>query len=316
MNKKKLNNYIKSIRPLAILMVMILILTVASVAWIRREWTPYLSSGKNGISIATQDALVFNLADDDTSNQETSTSKTINSILGVETFELKPVSCMANVSNDFYKLNYGTTPSEHQFIKITGTGTSMQTGINNGYIDINFRIASNDKAGTQFVYLHKESHIGTPGEELKDSDKAIRVAITVVHSGSSGPTKYVFSAEGEDRVNNVDEQTTYKAIWKEGFVYSSYDDISGIGVRNQDCISELINLDNQSPVKKFSDFIGHDANDVEDTSLCLFSIPQGGVDIRVQIWLEGEDEHCTEKILSENVDLLIKFAAFTKEDDK
>ena len=104
--KSKFNEYAKFMRPFAILLVMIVLLTATTWAWVRREWAPYLSSGENGMSIATTDALVFNMDVTDSGDDQLASSKTINAILNVNHFELKPVSNATGMSDAFYKINY------------------------------------------------------------------------------------------------------------------------------------------------------------------------------------------------------------------
>ncbi|MBR5250492.1 MAG: hypothetical protein IKV38_00525 [Clostridia bacterium] len=299
--KSKFNEYAKFMRPFAILLVMIILLTATTWAWVRREWAPYLSSGENGMSIATTDALVFNMDVTDSGDDQLASSKTINAILNVNHFELKPVSNATGMSDAFYKINYGNTQEEYTFINIGNGISNMEIGKENGYVDITFWVQGSGSTKTQYVYLHKDSHIGTPGSLLKDSEKAIRVAIT------AGSQTYLFSAEG-NRAKDDGDFYPYKAVSKAGPVYVEKD---GELVWNQSCISQL----GADAFKTFDAYNGYDENNNKDYGKCLFTVSgQERVAIRVKIWLEGEDELCDEHIISDFIDLMIKFTAYSSEE--
>ena len=296
--KSKFNEYAKFMRPFAILLVMIVVLTATTWAWVRREWAPYLSSGENGMSIATTDALVFNMDVTDSGDDQLASSKTINAILNVNHFELKPVSNATGMSDTFYKINYGNTQEEYTFINIGNGVSNMEIGKENGYVDITFWVQGSGSTKTQYVYLHKDSHIGTPGSLLKDSEKAIRVAIT------AGSQTYLFSAEG-NRAKDDSDFYPYKAVSKAGPVYVEKD---GELVWNQSCISQL----GADAFKTFDAYNGYDENNNKEYGKCLFTVSgQERVAIRVKIWLEGEDELCDEHIISDFIDLMIKFTAYS-----
>lgn len=313
----KINTFSKFIGPISILLVMVILLTTVSVAWVRREWAPYLSSGENGMSIATTDALVFNMdVNESEDDNYLSSSKTINALLNVEHFELKPVSNATGEASDFYKINYGNTSDEYTFVNVGGGTSNIEIGKENGYVDITFWVQGSASGQTQYVYLHKDSHIGTPGSILKDSEKALRIAIT------AGSTTYLFSAEGNRKEyygvdQNADETGEmigtngkkvypYKAVTKEGFVYKK--DAQDNSVLNDDCITKL----GVDKFQKFDEYDGYDEQNNKDKNKCLFTVSGNErVAVRVKIWLEGEDENCDEHIISEYVDLMIKFTAYT-----
>jgi len=296
--KSKLGVFTKFMRPIAILLVMIVLLTATTWAWVRREWAPYLASGENGMSIATTDALVFNMDVNDSGDDQLASSKTINAILNVDHFELKPVSNATGEANAFYKINYGNTQEEYSFINIGNGVSNMEIGKENGYVDITFWVQGSGSTRTQYVYLHKDSHVGTPGSLLKDSEKAIRIAIT------AGSQTYLFSAEG-NRARDDGEFYPYKAVSKAGPVYVKDGDQL---VWNSSCITNL----GADAFMTFDQYNGYDENNNKDVGKCLFTVSgQERVAIRVKIWLEGEDELCDEHIISDFIDLMIKFTAYS-----
>ena len=289
---------------------MVLLCTYATYSWLKREWSPYIYSGDEGITIATSGALVFKM--DENIASEGVLSKTINEILGIQgAFALKPVSNATGASTDFFKLNYTDDPATYSFQQLPQT--TMETARDNyGFVDITFYIQA-DSSSARYIYLHEDSHIAL-AEESKVNDekydvahKALRVAISIDNGAAR-----LFSADGEERAYTAvvpmpqgeDEEEYYK-------YYSSYDSETQSGIKNTAPIATL----NDGTVSKLSDFNGYylseDGAKEKDTKKCLFVIGAGKtVAIHVRMWLEGEDEYCNEGIVNKDLDVLIKFASY------
>ena len=58
---KKVKHTLSIIRILSVLLIMVLLCTYATYSWLKREWSPYIYSGDDGITIATSGALVFKM---------------------------------------------------------------------------------------------------------------------------------------------------------------------------------------------------------------------------------------------------------------
>ena len=71
-------------------------------------------------------------------------------------------------------------------------------------------------------------------------------------------------------------------------------------------------------IPPFANVCGKDANQNFDKNKVLFSMASGngapGVTLTIRIWLEGSDERCQASISAQQIDLKLKFAAFTEEE--
>ncbi len=310
-NKKKIKHALSVIRILSVLLVMVLLSTYVTYSWLKREWSPYIYSGEDGITIATSGALVFKM--DEHIGSEGVLSKTINEILGIQgAFALKPVSNVTGASTTFFRLNYTDDPATYSFQQLPAT--TMETARDNyGFIDITFYIQA-DNSSARYIYLHEDSHIALAeaskvnDEKYDVAHRALRVAISVDNSAA-----LLFSADGGNRTyravhsnmpTDADQQEYYK-------YYSSYDAETQSGVKNTEPIATL----QQNAVKLISDYDGYDVLEdgtrTKNTDQTLFIISAGQTSaIHVRIWLEGEDEYCNEGIVNKDLDVLIKFASY------
>lgn len=309
-NKKKAKHILSIIRILSVLLIMVLLCTYATYSWIKREWSPYIYSGDDGITIATSGALVFKM--DENIGSEGVFSKTINEILGIQgAFSLKPVSNVTGASTTFFRLNYTDDPATYSFQQLPAT--TMETARDNyGFIDITFYIqADNSSAG--YIYLHEDSHIALADaskvndEKYDVAHKALRVAISIDNGAAR-----LFSADGSNRtytaVSPMPTGENSKEYYK---YYSSYNAETQSGIKNTAPIATLRAED----VVLLSDYNGYDVLEdgtkTKNTEKCLFVIGAGKTAaIHVRIWLEGEDEYCNEGIVNKDLDVLIKFASY------
>lgn len=309
-NKRKVKHMLRIIRTLSVLLVLVILCCEVTYSWLKREWSPYIYSGDDGITIATSGALVFKM--DENMNSEGVLSKTINEILGIQgTFAMKPVSNVTGAATTFFRLNYTDDPATYSFQQLPAI--TMETARDNyGFIDITFYIQA-DNSSARYIYLHEDSHIALAEASKVNDDKydvahrALRVAISI----DNGAAK-LFSADGPERtytaVSPVPSDKNPETYYK---FYSSYDADTQSGVKNTAPIATL----NDGDVGLLSDYNGYDMLEdgtrVKNTDKCLFVIGAGKTAaIHVRIWLEGEDEYCNESIVNKDLDVLIKFAAY------
>lgn len=310
LNKNKIKHAFSIIRILSVLLVMILLCTYVTYSWLKREWSPYIYSGDDGIKIATSGALVFKM--NENIGEGGVLSKTINEILGIQgTFAMKPVSNATGAASTFFRLNYTDDPATYSFDQLPPS--TMETARDNyGFIDITFYIQA-DNSSARYIYLHEDSHIALAAGSMVNDEKydvahrALRVAISIDNGAAR-----LFSADGADRTYTAvrvmptgeNEEEFYK-------YYTSYDKEAQKGEKNMAPIATL----NSRDVVLLSDYDGYDkledGKKVQNTKKCLFVISAGATAaIHVRIWLEGEDEFCNESIVNKDLDVLIKFASY------
>ena len=164
-NKKKAKLVMSVVRIISVLLVMILLSTYATYSWLKREWSPYIYSGEDGITIATSGALVFKM--DENINSEGVLSKTINEILGIQgSFALKPVSNATGAASTFFRLNYTDDPATYAFQQLP-TSDMDSARDKYGFIDITFYIQA-DNSSARYIYLHEDSHIALAESSMVD----------------------------------------------------------------------------------------------------------------------------------------------------
>ena len=309
-NKKKAKHILSIIRILSVLLIMVLLCTYATYSWLKREWSPYIYSGDDGITIATSGALVFKM--DENIGSEGVLSKTINEILGIQgAFALKPVSNVTGASTTFFRLNYTDDPATYSFQQLPAT--TMETARDNyGFIDITFYLQA-DNSSARYIYLHEDSHIALADaskvndEKYDVAHKALRVAISIDNGAAR-----LFSADGSNRTYTaVSPMPTGENSEEYYKYYSSYNAETQSGIKNTAPIATL----REEDVALLSDYNGYDVLEdgtkTKNTEKCLFVIGAGKTAaIHVRIWLEGEDEYCNEGIVNKDLDVLIKFASY------
>ena len=309
-NKKRIKHVLSIVRVLTVLLVMVLLCTYATYSWLKREWSPYIYSGEDGIKIATSGALVFKM--NENVGSEGVLSKTINEILGVQgAVPLKPVSNVTGAAETFFRLNYTDDPATYSFQQIPTT-TMESARDNYGFINITFYIQA-DNSSARYIFLHEDSHIALASsskvedEQYNVAHKAIRVAISNDNHAAT-----LFSADGANRTYTAVDTMPVGGNEEEYYkYYSSYDSETKTGIKNAAPIVTL----GENDIRLLSDYNGYDiledGTKIKNPEKCLFTIGAGQTAaIHVRIWLEGEDEFCNESIVNKDLDILIKFASY------
>ena len=303
-------------RTLTLLLVLVFLLTYASFSWIKREWSPKI--GQENVSIATSGALVFQLTE---FGDEVTTSKTINEILGVTDFSLKPVSSVTGSVGEFFTINYADEVGDETFKHLNATkeGVTSETalGIRFGFIVLNFKLMLATVEGDnarRFVYLTKGSHIMPSEGSSNDVTSAIRISI---HSDQMGFDPIIIGtpeAVAKDCLavtNEKDGLDNYIADGEK--MFDEYLD-DGDSVRNLETESGSPLLLPQS-IRTLADYDCVDDQGVFRSDECLFEIdPRSAINVTVCIWLEGEDPMCNDLISDDQINLLLQFAARTVEE--
>lgn len=338
-SKAKPVKWVTFIRPVTLLLIMVLLLTYISYAWLRRSWTPYVE--QEGITIATSGSLVFKLED----YSSTTAGMSINDILKLqEDFVLKPVSNRHGNSDGFFTLNLfkGEGNESYQYLDVSkydDDNTAM--GVDNGYIEFKLMLMAPSDPNKEdnvnllrYIYIHDDSHIkiSKGSEDHSEVVNCIRVSVTLVSTQKT----YIFVPEvdGDSIVHmgindGLDEATndyvsngvkyyeTYVGPNSEGNVettqvkYKNGKTENLVLAPNAEVNNHVVN------VGEFGDYNGLAADgvtyDANKTLFTLDSTSESSEWIIVRVWAEGTHKDCTEEIAGAQIDLKLKFASFTVE---
>ena len=292
--EKKKVNWLRVVRTVAIALVLIILLSYATYAWLKRDWSPEIL--QSDMRIIAGSGLTFQFEGGDAID-----SANINDLLGLETVELRSVSSCSGKSEDFFALEYGLTgdalkkldPAKHLDAKEIAAlkneeGKYTLLGKKYGYVDLTFTVSADvNNMSDQSVYLGDSSKIelvdaGAVGAH--DPLNAMRVSITV-----DGVT-HVFlpSANGISPVRSIHTGITNNYVDGKGYA------ADGISPADAQTVS--------TDAKIFNSFF--------EGKTELFTIAPGEQKkVNVCIWLEGVDADCQDDVASSELDLLIEFTA-------
>ena len=292
--EKKKVNWLRIVRPMAIALVLIILLSYATYAWLKRDWSPEIL--QSDMRIIAGSGLTFQFEDGDNID-----SANINDLLGLETIELKSVSSCSGKSEDFFALEYGLTgdalkkldPDDdldpEEIAALTNEeGKYTLLGKKYGYVDLTFTVSADvNNMSDQIVYLGDSSKIEityVPEDSTHVPLNAMRVSITV-----DGVTRvFLPSTNGESPVRENHTGITNSYVDGKGY---TADGISLEDAQTRHKEAKIFN----------SFFKGKDP---------LFKIAPGEQKkVNVCIWLEGVDEDCQDDVAGSALDLLIEFTA-------
>lgn len=296
--EKKKVNWLRVVRPVAIALTLIILLSYGTYAWLKRDWSPEIL--QSDMRIIAGSGLTFQFKDikDDVPIE----SEKINELLKLDTIELKSVSSCTGKSEDFFALEYGLTETDDVLKKLDPEKDLDAEELANlkneefkytllgkkyGYVDLTFTVSSNN-ISKQKVYLRDSSKI-----KLKDGVEvgaynplyAMRVSITV---DGGEPLVFLPSLDGSTPVRE-----------------------NHTGITNKDDDGKGYTADGISPT--YAQTVSTDAkifNSFFEGKTALFTIAPGEYKtVTVCIWLEGVDEDCKDDIAGSALDLLIEFTA-------
>ena len=310
-NENKIN-WLKTVRPLALILVLVLLLSYATYAWMKRDWAR--SVKQDNIKIQAGSSLQF-IFDGDNVDDEIS----INELVGLDEFVFKSVSNCSGKREDFFGLNFGLVgKKDHTFFKLPDSDTKAAAE-NYGYLVVDFTISIAEGGSPSDIYIARASQIAASAtggaDKLRDAraTKAIRISVTV------GDTTVIFANNNTMILDDFpnDQQTWEK--WKDNptalFAISNeqvggkyiadgakrYNDegeenptvtVGGHTTKNLKKGIELVKLNGESDVK-----------------ICELTAAEPSKNVTVCIWLEGEDPRCEDVIAGAAIDLLLKFTA-------
>ncbi len=313
-NKKKRSKWFRAIRPIALVLVLVMILTYATFSWMKRDWTPTLS--QNNVKIVAGSSLVFMFGDD-----ELDDDIPLNQLAGMNNFVFKSVSNCTGESEDFFALNY--SPRGEHFDKFMHLSTDQVTndeldesgainkemllGKKYGYVELTFGVkaAAGENDFDKIIRLANTSKISgaATGGNANNSAAAMAMRVSVtVPDGNGGTRTILYSPRGEHKgiTNNHIEGVGYAA---DGVNRYSYDEHSGNYVKVDKAKDDTDIVVSKEDVKTL-------VTGTENQNDALFTLKKGSTEqIIVRIWLEGEDSSCTDAVLNSELDILLRFEA-------
>ena len=325
--EQKKINWPRLLRPIAIALVLIFLLSSATYAWLKRDWTPTVQ--QENIKIVAGSSLTFVFDGEEKDNVN------INELLGESDFSFKSVSNATGYSDDFFTLMYsplGEYYDTFKKISLSDLPESLQNvntkytelGKKYRYVDLTFSVKSavEGTVHNQAVYLDSTSRISAATTYYEDgveksytpeqialhekAAQAIRVSVTVYGTEGNVVRHTIFakdttvhtgvSPEQADGVGYIaNEALRYKA---EGDSFVPAETVIWKTADGKD--TEFYLKETHADVKSFDDF----------ASEPLFVLGKGEMrTVTIRIWLEGEDSHCNDEIAGSALDLLMKFKA-------
>lgn len=306
-NEKKIN-WLKTVRPLALILVLVFLLTCATYAWMKRDWSR--SVKQDNIKIQAGSSLKF-IFDGEEKNDVS-----INELIGQKDFEFRSVSNCTGNKNDFFGLNFGSIGKvDDEFFKLTyeDTRTSAEK---DGYLVLDFTVAVdfNEGGTASDVFIDAASYIRatlTAGEGNSYNEraaKAVRLSVTVdgetkVFANNNRVQESEFTSEeiqegtidySLDAITNVQKDGIYMADGVE-----RYEEFEGTYTERED-----IDLTTRLKVESIPSVLGG-----SEIKVCTLDEANPEKNITVCIWLEGEDPRCEDYIAGSALDLLLKFSA-------
>ena len=305
---KSTKKFVALLKPMALLLALILLLSATSYAWIKRNWQPTIE--ESGISVSTGGSLAFVF---ENKNSAPVTEAYLNEYVPeFENFTFKPVSNVSGSAPDFF--NITRQDDKRVFTHLDG---NPNLAYGRGYIDITFIMMSNEgdeeTAGqyTRYVYLDSTSKL----EDAEDSHgglvsaaKAVRICIEV-----SGQNSFLLWNRSENEyTDGIHKHVAVTNEKDDNGVYVA--DGKALNVADQFTYDENVHKDNDS-IKPLDYFCGYErdengnlTNIPDPTNRCLFPIASGtSVVITLRIWLEGQDPNCTDIISADKIDLKLVF---------
>lgn len=328
-------NWLRIIRPIALALVLVFLLSYATYSWMRRDWTPKIH--QENVKIQAGSSLTFIYGKDNIDDIA------VNELLDMPEFVFKSVSNSTGESDDFFRLNYSTKGSFYDTFGIIDDEDVDEKmlelydnkytayGRTCGYIELKFHIASENKDDIfdKHIYLDGSYIRGALDENKVLNDKAanaIRISVTVHGTGEEGdPEKddvtYIFAKELLDKDGNPILTRVHTGITDEyinGYGYAADDapryDTSGTEptktelIQNKYLPAEGVPLFKSKEVKSFAALSKSVYED--ETEAALFVLKKNTTRaITVRVWLEGEDPDCVDAIAGSALDLLLKFSA-------
>ncbi len=335
-------NWLRIIRPIALALVLVFLLSYATYSWMRRDWTPKIH--QENVKIQAGSSLTFIYGDDNIDDIP------VNDLLNMPEFVFKSVSNSTGESDDFFMLDYSTKGSFYDTFNIIddldvdedmlGLYDNKYTayGRKCGYIELKFHIASKDEDDTfdKNIYLDGSYIRGKldANKELNDkAANAMRISVTVHGTGEENdPEKddvtYIFAKEFLENGEPIKDADKKPILTR---VHTGITDeyINGYGyaadgapryntdvnpptktelIQNKYLPAEGVPLFKSMEVKNF---VALSKSVYEDeTEAALFVLKKNTTRaITVRVWLEGEDPDCVDAIAGSALDLLLKFSA-------
>ena len=321
--EKKKTNWIRILRPIALALVLLFLLSYATYAWMKRDWKPTVH--QENVKIVAGSSLTFIYGVDEIEDIP------VNKLLNMDEFVFKSVSNASGESDHFFALNYSPQGEIHDTFNHLDENdiindydtfySNIYTALGRscGYVELQFKIASAAQGDVydKEIYLDKES--GISGTVVEGDNEATKLNAQAAEAVRISITLHETATEPEQTTVFAKSTTSHKAITKErvdGYGYIAdgaprYDTsknppILAETVSNK-YLAEAAALFETKTIKTFESF---------ETDP-LFTLKRGEQrTITVRIWLEGEDANCTDAIAGSAIDLLLKFSAEDIRDDK
>lgn len=326
--RKETKKFTAFLKPIALLLVLVLLLAATSYAWVKRNWQPTIE--QKGLTVSTGGSLAFKLS----SGGSATTYFSINDQFPLygDNFELQPLSSVSGDGSDFFNIDRST--GKPTFNKVFPTA---DTAYAFGYIEISFLIVSNeddiysDNSGkyTRFVYIDPESILqDTADFGSSSAADAIRISLTTMTNTSVVPQTILLWNRKEGTEEAKKAHVAVNPGLSESYNVDNPADPNNFAVHGKEVpidkqfeFNEQLHRENDK-IQPLDYYCGYqktgDGSDLtvdktqpDPEHRCLFSIAAGDTrSIILRIWLEGQDPNCTDQLAARQLDLKLIFNSY------
>lgn len=315
-NAKQKIRWIRVLRPVALALALVFLLSCATYAWLKRDWKPKIH--QENVKIVAGSSLTFIYGEDEIDDIS------VNELLGEKNFVFKSISNSTGKSEDFFALDYSSQgPYYDTFKKISlleldedlqnSTTKYTELGIKYGYVELTFHIASaGGDVYSKNIYLADSfiNGVVVDGNEAltnrnAKAAEAVRISITA-HKTDTLPESTTIFAKNATSHTGI----TNKHVDGYGYVADGaarYDRTKNPPELAKTVVFEVNAAMQEEDLKVTTPDINTFA-DFETTPLFILEKNTTRA-VTVRIWLEGEDPNCEDDIADSGLDLLLQFSA-------
>jgi len=280
--------------------------SVATYAWVARNWTPELEYSE--VTIATSGALVISIDDKPTDNETTYNEINLNSLTNTESFALKQVSSADGKS--FVGANFNP---------VLDNGVPIyDTEVAGKYIETEFWLKAQSYTNSTLenvkdIYLHKDTDITYTSTGDGDTSENLEYAIRVSIELPGVYAKPIILCKDRTAIASTEEEVKEAEAGEYQSLSAASTDSVGENVY-EDYKNDKNSLNTEVLTTQLArDFESYTYNYETQTGNKLFTISSYVTQkVIVRIWLEGCDKHCISDIAGKTFSLTLKFDSVDK----
>lgn len=279
--------------------------SVATYAWVARNWSPEIEYSE--ITIATSGALVISIDDKPTDNETTYNEINLNELTNIKSFALKQVS-----SAD------GKTFVGADFSPVLENGVPVyDKEVSGKYIETEFWLKAQPYTNSTLenikdIYLHQDTNISYKLNGEDDSSKNLEYAIRISIELPGVLVSPIILCKDRSEIATTDNELKEAGTGLYRLPAANYDYI-GENIY-KDYYNDKNTLNSEALTTQVAHgFESYMYNYDTKTGNKLFTISSYITQkVIVRIWLEGCDKYCVSDIAGKSFSLTLKFDSVDK----